>query len=105
MELARARQDDGGRVPELWLVPLIFLTGALGGFGHYLLIRAHRIAPASTLAPFIYTQIVWMALSGYLVFQEVPGIWTVVGASIVVGSGLYILHREHRRRGGVRQPL
>jgi len=92
-------------MPELWLVPLIFLTGALGGFGHYLLIRAHRIAPASTLAPFIYTQIVWMALSGYLVFKEVPGIWTVVGASIVVGSGLYILHREHRRRGGVRQPL
>lgn len=92
-------------MPELWLVPLIFLTGALGGFGHYLLIRAHRIAPASTLAPFIYTQIVWMALSGYLVFKEVPGIWTVVGASIVVGSGLYILHREHRRRGVAGGPV
>lgn len=89
----------------LWLVPLILLTGAFGGFGHYLLIRAHRIAPASTLAPFIYTQIVWMSVSGYLVFNEVPGIWTVIGTSIVVCSGLYILHREHRRRGGARKPL
>lgn len=92
-------------MPELWLWPLILLTGAFGGFGHYLLIRAHRIAPASTLAPFIYTQIVWMALSGYIVFHEVPGIWTVLGASIVVGSGLYILHREHRRRGVASRPV
>lgn len=92
-------------MPELWLWPLILLTGAFGGFGHYLLIRAHRIAPASTLAPFIYTQIVWMALSGYIVFHEVPGIWTVLGASIVVGSGLYILHREHRRSGVARRPV
>lgn len=89
-------------MPELWLVPLIFLTGALGGFGHYLLIRAHRIAPASTLAPFIYTQILWMTLTGYLIFDEVPGLWTVAGASIIVGSGLYILHREHLRKGGAR---
>jgi len=87
-------------MPELWLVPLIFLTGVFGGFGHYLLIRAHRIAPASTLAPFIYTQILWMTLTGYVIFDEIPGLWTVIGASIVVGSGLYILHREHLRKGG-----
>jgi len=87
-------------MPELWLVPLIFLTGVFGGFGHYLLIRAPRIAPASTLAPFIYTQILWMTLTGYVIFDEIPGLWTVIGASIVVGSGLYILHREHLRKGG-----
>lgn len=89
-------------MPELWLVPLIFLTGALGGFGHYLLIRAHRIAPASTLAPFIYTQILWMTVTGYLIFDEIPGLWTITGASIIVVSGLYILHREHLRKGGAR---
>ncbi|MDQ0313905.1 DMT family transporter [Amorphus orientalis] len=84
--------------PEGWLVPLLLATGAFGGFGHFLLIKAHKIATASTLAPFIYTQMLWMILFGYLVFGDVPGPATLIGASIVVGSGLYLLHREHRLR-------
>ncbi len=81
--------------PESWCIAgLMVLIGALGGGGHYLLIRAHRLAPASTLAPFIYTQMVWTATLGFLVFGDVPHRWTIVGGFIVISSGLYLLHRE-----------
>jgi drug/metabolite transporter (DMT)-like permease len=81
--------------PDGWLIAvLMVLIGALGGGGHYLLIRAHRLAPASTLAPFIYTQMVWTTTLGFLVFDDLPHRWTIIGGSIVIGSGLYLLHRE-----------
>jgi drug/metabolite transporter (DMT)-like permease len=75
-----------------WL--LLFSMGIFGTIGHFLLIEGHRLAPASRLAPFIYSQIIWMALSGYLVFGDVPDRWTLAGAAIVVASGLYLLQRE-----------
>ena len=77
-----------------WVVALMVLTGALGSGGHYLLIRGHRLAPASALAPFIYTQMIWTTALGFLVFGDVPHYWTIVGGSIVIASGLYLLHRE-----------
>jgi drug/metabolite transporter (DMT)-like permease len=58
------------------------------------LIRAHRLAPASTLAPFIYTQMLWTTALGFLVFGDLPHRWTIVGGVIVISSGLYLLHRE-----------
>ena len=92
-------------VPFVWTWPengvvavLMVLIGALGGGGHYLLIRAHRLAPASTLAPFIYTQMVWTTTLGFLVFGDVPHRWTVVGGLIVISSGLYLLHSEAVRK-------
>lgn len=84
--------------PMIW-VGLVAL-GVLGAFGHFLLIRAHKLAPASLLAPFTYLQIIWLTLSGYLVFDQMPDIWTLYGALIIIGSGLYILHRERLVRGG-----
>lgn len=79
---------------------LMLLTGLIGGGGHWVLIKAHQGAGASTLAPFMYTQIVWMVLLGWLVFADIPTGWTVLGASIIIGSGLYLLYREEvvRRR-------
>jgi drug/metabolite transporter (DMT)-like permease len=77
-----------------WLILLMAVFGAFGSFGHYLLIAAHRLAPASLLAPFMYTQLIWAVLLGYLVFSDVPNSWTLAGAGIVVASGLYLLHRE-----------
>ena len=68
--------------------------GVIGSGGHYLLIRGHRLAPASTLAPFIYTQMIWTTALGFLVFGDVPHYWTIVGGLIVIASGLYLLHRE-----------
>jgi len=81
-------------VPAWGLVGLMLLMGFAGGVGHHLLIKAHTMAPAPTLAPFIYTQIIWMIIVGYVVFGDVPDIHTLIGASIVVSSGLYVYYRE-----------
>jgi drug/metabolite transporter (DMT)-like permease len=77
-----------------WHIFLLVVFGAFGSFGHYLLIAAHRLAPASSLAPFMYTQLVWAIFLGYMIFGDVPNSWTLAGAGIVVASGLYLLHRE-----------
>ena len=95
-------------VPFVWITPtdplviaLMVATGAMGSLGHYLLIAAHRLAPAAVLSPFIYSEIVWVIALGYLVFGDLPNRWTLVGCAIVVASGLYILHRERKVRGDV----
>ncbi|MDH5220790.1 MAG: DMT family transporter [Betaproteobacteria bacterium] len=77
---------------------LLCLMGVFGGTGHYLLAMAHRYAPASTLAPFLYQQILYMALFGYLVFGSVPDKAVWIGAAIVIASGLYLFARERRGR-------
>lgn len=77
---------------------LIFAIGVLGAFGHYLLILAYKRATTSALAPYPYSQMIWMIALGWLVFSDLPDIWTLVGAAIIVMSGLYIVHREHRLR-------
>ena len=84
--------------PEGWLeCTVACLMGALGGLGHYLLALAHRYAPATVIAPFLYQQVLYMALFGYLVFGDVPAPAVWIGAAIVVGSGLYLFARERRR--------
>ncbi|MCP5266188.1 MAG: DMT family transporter [Burkholderiaceae bacterium] len=83
--------------PLQWVV--VCLTGLSGGLGHQLLAMSHRYAPASTVTPFIYQQILYMTLLGYLVFGDVPGLAVVAGGAIVVGSGLYLLVRERRGPG------
>lgn len=77
---------------------ILLLLGVFGGFGHWLLIKAYRQASATALAPYPYLQMVWMIAAGYLVFGQLPDLWTLVGAAIIVASGLYIVHREHRLR-------
>jgi drug/metabolite transporter (DMT)-like permease len=79
---------------SMFIVALMVLIGAFGSIGHFMLIAGHRLAPASVLAPFIYTQLVWTTTLGFLVFGDVPHRWTIVGGLIVVSSGLYLLHRE-----------
>jgi drug/metabolite transporter (DMT)-like permease len=79
-----------------WLV--LLALGFFGALGHWLLILAHRHAPASTLAPFFYSQILGATLFGFTLFGSLPDRWTLVGGSIVIGSGLYLLHRERIRQ-------
>jgi drug/metabolite transporter (DMT)-like permease len=93
-------------VPFVWTTPndplviaLMVASGAIGSFGHYLLIAAHRLAPAAVLSPFIYTEIMLVTVLGFLVFGDLPNRWTLTGAAIVVASGLYLLHRERLVRG------
>lgn len=95
-------------LPFVWTMPTSFLevilllaVGAFGSLGHFLLIVAHRMAPASVLSPFIYSQLVWATALGYLVFADIPSQWTLFGAAIVVGSGLYLLYRERAVKGAV----
>ena len=91
-----------GAVPDwIWPPPLdwlwLIVLGLLGGVAQILITRAWRLAPAAVLAPFDYTSIVLAILFGYLWFKETPS-WTVwFGLPLVIGSGLYILHRERVR--------
>ncbi|WP_068313226.1 DMT family transporter [Polycladidibacter hongkongensis] len=85
-----------------WVVPTGFVEGgtliAVGVFamsGHYLVTEAYKRESASALAPFMYQQIIWMILLGYFVFGDVPQTHTMIGASVVIGSGIYLLLREH----------
>jgi drug/metabolite transporter (DMT)-like permease len=91
-------------VPWVWAVPdsglvwmMMIVVGACGAFGHWLLILAHARAPAPVLSPFIYTQIAWMIVLGFLLFGDLPDRWTLAGSAIVIGSGLYLLYRERVR--------
>jgi drug/metabolite transporter (DMT)-like permease len=106
-----------GLVAAIVVVPLIFYTwhtptslavwgvvllfSIFGALGHWLLILAHARAPASLLAPFFYTQIIWATTFGITVFGESPDRWTALGGVIVMSSGLYLLYRERVRH---RQP-
>jgi drug/metabolite transporter (DMT)-like permease len=90
-------------LPFIWTPPphwldfaLMVGVGVFGAGGHYLLILAHRNAPASVLSPFMYTQIVWAVTLGYLMFADLPSRWTIAGAGIVIASGLYLLFRERK---------
>lgn len=79
-----------------WIV--LLSLGFWGGIGHYVLILAHRWAPASAIAPFIYVQLVAVTVIGYLVFGDLPDVWTITGSGIIVASGIYLLHRERAVR-------
>ena len=91
-----------GAIPEWkWPAPMdwLWLTvlGLLGGVAQILITRAWRLAPAAVLAPFDYSSIVLAVLFGYLWFQEEPSWMVWYGLPLVIGSGLYILHRERVR--------
>jgi drug/metabolite transporter (DMT)-like permease len=73
---------------------LLLSMGVYGGLGHYLFILAHRHAPASIVAPFLYVSLITHSTAGYLVFDQVPDAWTLSGAAIVILSGLYLFQRE-----------
>ena len=115
-ETTSTQQFYAALVPMLGMAPFAFvswswpqdaaswlafaLVGAFGWLGHQVLTIAHRYAPATTIAPFGYVQIIFMALSGWIVFADVPDVWVLLGAAMVVLSGLYIWLRERRQIGG-----
>ncbi|HBK09398.1 MAG TPA: EamA family transporter [Acetobacteraceae bacterium] len=90
----------------VWPTPnqfgLSLVLGVLASGGQWLVILAHRIAPASLLAPFFYGQLLWVTVLGLLVFGSLPDTYTLAGAGIIIGSGLYTAHRERVRRSAVR---
>ena len=88
--------------PVVWKSPdmsawaLMLCVGFLGCVSHFCLIRAFRSAPASLVVPFSYSSLVWATLFGFLVFNALPDRWTLIGATLIIGSGLYIYYREIR---------
>ena len=84
------------REPLVWAI--MALMGASGAIGHWLMILAHQRAPASAMAPFGYTQLLWMIVIGWLVFGDTPPVATLFGAGVVIACGVFLALRE--RRGG-----
>jgi drug/metabolite transporter (DMT)-like permease len=70
---------------------MIVVLGLLGGVGHFLLIKAHALAPASLLAPFSYAQLVVVLILGWLVFGQLPDGLALTGMLLVVASGLMVI--------------
>lgn len=103
--------------PFAWVTPGwldlagLFLLGIVSMTAHACVNRSLKIAPASVVAPYQYTLIIWAIVLGYLAFGDVVGFWTLVGAAIICTAGLalLLLEREAARRGreekDIREPL
>ena len=93
-------------LPWVWVWPQNFIHGAMflgigiiGGLSHLIMIKAYDYAPASRLAPFSYTQLIWVTIMGYLVFDHFPDHWTLVGIAVIMASGIYIAtHQQMSER-------
>jgi len=89
-------------IPFVWIqpasqdVPIFLGFAVLGATFSLLVVLAYEYAPAATLAPFFYVELAAAAVAGYLVFGEIPDLWTWIGMSVIAGSGLVIVWREHR---------
>ena len=93
-------------VPFVWVMPTPgdwLLMAAFGAFGlgaHFTLIKAFDAAPAATVAPFNYSGILWAAVYGYFIFGDIPDNWTIAGAVVICGAGLFIYHEELLPKAG-----
>jgi drug/metabolite transporter (DMT)-like permease len=87
-----------------WLVPTwielaaLVTVGLCGGLAHILLTESYRLAPASMLAPFDYTAMVWAFLLGYFFFDELPSAFVFAGAAIIAAAGLFVIWRQRQLR-------
>lgn len=94
--------------PASWIdFALLAMIGLIGGVAQFAMTHAFRLAPVAIVAPFDYLAVVFAMLIGYVVWGDVPDLWIVTGAAVVIASGLYILHREtvlarQRRAAAVR---
>jgi drug/metabolite transporter (DMT)-like permease len=84
--------------PTLMQAALMTAIGCLGGFGHFLLIRAVEIASPTALAPFIYTQLVWSTLLAFIAFGEFPDFVSLLGMLVIVAAGLLAVNWQRMRR-------
>ena len=88
-------------LPWNWVAPQSFHVwavmaglGLFGAGGHALVIAAHKSAPAAVLTPFSCTQLIWMIVSGFLIFGDVPPAATLIGAALIVACGAWLALRE-----------
>lgn len=77
-------------------LPIFLAMAVAGTLGMTLISQAFRLAPAAIVAPFDYTGLLWASLFGWMVWQELPDLWTYLGAAVIAASGIYIVFRETR---------
>jgi drug/metabolite transporter (DMT)-like permease len=93
----------GALLPWFWVTPdldgfiRLIVLGLGGGIGLYFVTQAYRHAAASVVAPMIYSALIWNMLLGYIFWNDIPDSTFFLGASLIVGSGLYIIYRETRQ--------
>jgi drug/metabolite transporter (DMT)-like permease len=93
-------------VPQYWLwvaVKLddyLLITGVafFGVIAQFAVTKAYTIASPSLIAPFEYTALIWSAVLGYLLWNDIPDAYAITGAVLILGSGVYIIHRETIKR-------
>lgn len=92
-------------LPAVWVTPQhwwiyagMAASGVCGGIGHYFMMRAFMMAPASTLAPFTYTTLIWATIISWAVFGDTPPLTTVAGMALIAAAGLYTAYRENQAR-------
>jgi drug/metabolite transporter (DMT)-like permease len=76
---------------EWWWLAVAGITGTLGQLA---VTQAFRVADTTAVMPFDFTKLIWAALLGYLVFDEIPTVWTWIGGSVIFGGALYVTLRE-----------
>ncbi len=95
----------GGPIPTPIQILLFLGTGAMAGLGHFLFTAAHRDAPASMLAPMMYTQLVWAGLLGWFVFDHVPEATSILGMCIVAAAGAMAALKSRMTRRTLAEPI
>lgn len=83
-------------MPESLDLGLMIFLGINGALAFYCIAKAYCLAPASAISPFEYTYVLWAIIFGYLFWSEIPSITTLIGVLVLIGSSLYIWHRERR---------
>jgi drug/metabolite transporter (DMT)-like permease len=91
----------GGPMPDAWQALGIASLGIYGGTGHLLMTRAFRHAPASTLSPFLYAQLIWATLLGWMFYSQLPDLLSTVGMAVIAASSLSIALSERFRQTAV----
>ena len=88
----------GGPTPGWIDAALIASLGIYGGTGHLMLTRAFRYAAASFLSPFLYGQLIWAGLLGWMFYDHLPDLLSITGMVVIAGSSLSIALGERLRR-------
>ncbi|MBT3788823.1 MAG: DMT family transporter [Alphaproteobacteria bacterium] len=75
----------------------LFVVGLLGTLGHLMLAQAFKEADASAILPLDFTKLIFASIVGYILFSEVPGIWTWIGGGLIFSSATYVAYRESKQ--------
>ncbi|MEZ5775687.1 MAG: DMT family transporter [Hyphomicrobiaceae bacterium] len=84
-------------MPTAYDLGLMSATGVISAIGFYCLAQGYRLGESSVVAPFEYTAMLWATIAGYLVFGEVPALFSFVGMGLIVAAGIFNIVREVRR--------